>query len=130
MKELLIKSNDVKEKENNVNKRLKNELDLKNKEIKELEIKISRFPFELSEKEKMISIIMLTSDQNVVTSFICKNTDKFDSIEKKFYELYPEYQQKNTKFINKKNLINNDKSLEENKINNTDIIILKKYNFK
>ena len=125
MKELLIKSNDVKEKENNVNKRLKNELNLKNKEIKELNIKISRFPFELSEKEKMISIIILTSDQNVVTSFICKNTDKFDSIEKKFYELYPEYQQKNTKFINKKNLINNDKTLEENKINNNDIIILK-----
>ena len=56
----------------------------KDKEIEELKIKLSRFPFELNEREKLMSVIFQSTDQNIHLSVICKNTDKFNKIEVKY----------------------------------------------
>ena len=43
-----------------------------NNEIDKLKKKLSRYPFELSKGEKLISIIFTSSDQNMYYSLICK----------------------------------------------------------
>jgi len=96
----------------------------KENEIKELKLKLSRFPFELNKGEKLMSIIFTSLDQKIHHSIICKNTDKFNYIENKLYKSYPEYQDNENFFTVNGIKINKSKSLEENKIRNNNIIIL------
>ena len=63
----------------------------KNNEIKILKTKLSRFPFELNEAEKLMSVTFSMKNENIYHSIICKSTDKFNIIENKFYEAYSEY---------------------------------------
>ena len=96
----------------------------KDKEIDELKLKLSRFPFELAQGEKLISIIFASTDENVLYSIICKNTDKFGNIELQLYEAYPKYSESVNIFTLNGNKINRSKNLDENKIKNHDTIIL------
>ena len=96
----------------------------KDKEIEELKLKLSRFPFELDSGEKLISIIFASTDQKVLYSTICKNTDKFGNIELKLYDAYPDYSESVNIFTVNGNKINRSKNLDENKIKNHDTIIL------
>ena len=50
----------------------------KEKEVKEMKAKLLRFPFELNEKEKLMTIIFTSVDEKLLFSVICKNTDKFN----------------------------------------------------
>ena len=99
-----------------------------NKEIDKLKEKLSRYPFELSKGEKLLSVIFTSSDQNMYYSIICKNTQKFTELEEKLYNDYPEYSKSNNYFIINGNRVNKTKSLDENKIGNNDIIILTQNN--
>ena len=74
----------------------------KDKEIEELKLKLSRYPFELKEGEKIISVIIKSFDQKVNYSIICKNTDKFSILE-----------------------VNRYKTLDDNGIYNNSVILLK-----
>jgi len=94
----------------------------KEKKINILEEKLSRFPFELNEEEKLMSIIFTTLDQKFYYSIICKNTDRFNTIENKLYEAFSEYSETENNFLFNGRKINKVKSLEDNKIN--DLIIL------
>jgi CRISPR/Cas system-associated protein endoribonuclease Cas2 len=64
-------------------------------------------------------------DQNIIYSIICKNTDNFKEIEKRFYEKYPEYRNTKNYFIVNGKEIDKTKNLDENKIKNSDIITIK-----
>ena len=97
---------------------------VKDKEIRELKLKLSRYPFTLEEGEKLISIIFQSSDQSLHSSIICKNTDKFHKVEEIICE-------KNPKFIDTENFfylngtkINRNKTIEQNGIKDDDIILL------
>ena len=90
----------------------------------------SRFPLEILENEKLISIIITSNDQNIHCSIICKNTDKFIKIENELYAKYPEYIESENYFLINGNKVNKYKSLDENKIKDSDIITLFKYEFK
>jgi hypothetical protein len=83
-------------------------------EIKSKENKINAIkytiPKEIKLNDKIISVIFNSYDQNILYSIICKNTDNFKKIEKKFYEKYPEY--KNTKNC----FISNGKIIDTKKI--------------
>ena len=105
--------------------KLMEEIKEKDKEIKEIK---SRYPFELKEGEKLMSIIFISVDHNIHYSIICKTTDIFNYMENKLYDKYPKYRELNSFFLCGSNLINKYKSIEENKIKDCDIIILKKYN--
>ena len=102
------------------------EIRLKDKEIRALQEQKSRFPFELLEGEKIMSIIINSEDENIQNSIICKSKDIFNKIEDIFYGKYPQY--RNTKeanfFILNGKKIDGYKTLEENKIENHSIIIL------
>ena len=95
------------------------EVKQKEKEIKELK---SKFPFELSIGEKLMTIIFTSTDQKIHYSFICKNTDKFSRLEALLYEIYPEYKESENYFIANGIKVNRFKNLEENRIKNSDVI--------
>jgi len=127
----------AKEKGNKIN--LKNQsnntdiikrLDLMEKlESKENEIKqiISRYPFELSEGENILSVIFVSTDQKIHHSIICKNTEKFSEVESRLYKEYPEYLESDNYFLAKGKRINRFKTIEENNIKNSDIITLEQF---
>jgi len=64
----------------------------KDRELKEVKLKLSRYPLELKEGEKLMIVNFTTIDSKIQNySLICKNTDIFNNIEKKLYEDYNEY---------------------------------------
>ena len=95
--------------------------------IDELKTKLNRFPFELSQGEKLISIIFTNKNKNFYYSIICKNTDIFCNIETKLYKEFPKYSESENYFTINGNKINKYKTLDENKIKNNNIIILNVY---
>jgi len=99
------------------------ELKIKQK-IEKLEKSLKRYPIELSENEKLMSIIINSSDEKIQHSIICKNTDKFIKIEGILYNEYPQYEELSNYFLSNGKKISKCKTLEENKIKNSDIITL------
>ena len=95
-------------------------------EINELNKKLRRYPIELLESEKLISVIFTSSDESMYYCIICKNTDIFHDLETKLYKDYPEYKQNDNYFIVRGSEVNRFKTLEKNHIKNSDIIILNK----
>jgi len=77
-----------------------------------------------NEDENIISIIFGTTDQKLHYSVPCRKTDSFSKIEKKLYNEYPEYKERNKYFLVNGNKIEVNKTLEENKIKNSDVIFL------
>ena len=98
----------------------------KEKEIKILKEKLSRFPFELNEGEKLMSVIFTSSEQSFYQSIICKNTEKLNNIENRLYDIdrYKNYAETENYFMAKGNKLNKSKTLEQNRINESDIIVL------
>ena len=97
----------------------------KEKEINELTIKLKRYPFELNEGEKLLSVNFSSVDQRLQNySIICKNTDIFNKLENKLYEDYKEFDETEIYFTVNGNKINKNKSLDFNKIKNNDTIII------
>ena len=130
IKDLLIENKELKIEYNKINKmnlelkELKEQISKKEKIIKKYELKISQFPFDFSPGEKIMSIIFMSSDQNIISSFICKNTDIFKNLENEFYKKYSEYKDLDYNFFSNGRKINKNRSLDENKIKNNDIITI------
>ena len=93
--------------------------------IDELKDELSRYPLELSKGEKLISVIFTSSDKMILYSAICKNTEKFIKLEEKLYNNYPEYSKSDNYFMVNGNIINKFNTLDENKIKDGDIIIIR-----
>ena len=108
--------------------KLYEEISENQKEIKNLKGKLEKFPFELCENEKLMSVIISTEDKNIQYSVIAKNTEKFLRIEEKFYDAFPEFIKVENSFYIDGNKINKYQTLEENTIKNSSIIIIKKEN--
>jgi serine/threonine protein kinase len=97
----------------------------KDKEIKELKQKLSRFPFELNEGERLMTVTFKSFDQKIPHfSVICKNTDIFNQIEKQVYEEYKNYYDSDNYFVANGMRVQKYKSLDENKIRDHDVIML------
>ena len=94
-------------------------------EIKELKEKL---PFDLEKNEKLMTVIFTTFDNKLHYAVICKNTHIFNIIENMLYKKYPEYLESENYFTVNGKKIHKYKSLEENEIKNSDIIILNKLN--
>jgi predicted RNase H-like nuclease (RuvC/YqgF family) len=134
-KELKIereKNYNISNKENTSNEdlnkiiKLYDEISENQKEIKNLKGKLERFPFELCENEKIMSVIISTEDKTILYSVIAKNTDKFLRVEEKFYDAFPEFGKVENSFYINENKINKYQTLEENAIKNSELIIIKK----
>ena len=108
--------------------KLYDEISENQKEIKNLKGKLERFPFELCENEKLMSVIISTEDKNILYSVIAKNTDKFLRIEEKFCDDFPQFGNIENSFYINGNKINKYQTLEENSIKNSSLIIIKNEN--
>ena len=99
----------------------------KENKIKELQEKLSRFPFELKKGEELMTVNFKSLDQKIQNySIICKKSDIFSKLEEKLYiDNSGSFDVNN--FIVNGLKIDKSKSLEENKIHNNDIIIISKY---
>ena len=99
----------------------------KDKEIDKLRQKLARYPIELKEGEKLMTVNFASAD-NIIQHFsiICKNTDVFNVIEKKLYEDYKEYYDTENYFTVNGIKIHKLKTLDENNIVNNNTIILNK----
>ena len=136
-KDLRIEINGLRQSSNNQNNNNKNINDnkdeiislLKKLEIKENEIKQIKqnIPYELKSGEKLMPIIFVSRDQKIHYAFICKNTDKFNSIENLLYEVYPEYQETENYFTVNGIKIIKSKTMEQNGIKPSSIIFLNSY---
>ena len=91
----------------------------KDKELNEIK---SRYPIELLPGEKLMTIIFTTTDQKLLYSLICKNTDKFKVLEEKLYEKYKYEEEYSFKYNGKR--IKKFNSVEENGIDNSGIIMM------
>ena len=97
------------------------ELENYSKKIEKLQ---SIFPFKISEDDKIISIIIMTSDENIHYSMICKSKEMFIDLEKRLYINYPEYKETKNYYYANGHKINVNKTLEDNKIKDNEIIII------
>ena len=102
-------------------KELMEEISKKNSEIERL---LSLMPFKLNPGEKLMTVIFISEDQKVHYSFICKNTDKFNELESRLYDVYPEYSENDNYFLANGRKIARFKDLDYNRIKNSDIITL------
>ena len=112
--------NILKEKENKLNNYQINKiLELEN-EIKKLET------YFLSPGEKLITVKFISVDQVINFSVTAKNNDKFSKLEDILYDKYPKYKDTKNYFLFKGKRINRNRTLEENKIKNNDVLTLNK----
>ena len=101
-------------------------LESKEKEIKELKNIIE---YNSNHFDNLMTVIFYSTDSKIHYSLICKKTDKFINIENKLYEAYPEYKDSENDFFFLVNgqKIKRFKTLEENKIKNSQIITVAQY---
>ena len=124
-KDLLI--NEVNKKNENLNQKIKeitnDIIGLKN------EINLFKLYYNFAEGEKLIKINFISSGQDIDYSMITKNTENFSKLEITLYQKYPRYLDSENYFIVNGNKINRNRTLEQNKIKNNDVITLLINNF-
>ena len=80
---------------------------------------------EILQGEKKIVVEFISVDQTInYRSVICKNTDKFSKVENVIYEEYHGLKNGNYYFIVNGDIVDKNKSLEENKIKDKDVITI------
>ena len=133
IKEMEIK---LKEKDKIINENLQNQIKRTNNSsnnnfqvnrISELEDEINKLKtYFLSPEDKLISIKLISIDQKVNFSTFAKVNDSFRKIEDIVYKKYPEYKEYENYFLVNGRKINKNKTLEENKIKDKDVLTLSK----
>ena len=97
----------------------------KDDEINELKKKLERFPFELKENEKLMTVNFMSVDQKIKNySIICKNTDRFNKVENQLYEDNKDFYETENYFTVNGSKVHKNKTLDENNIHNNDIVLL------
>jgi hypothetical protein len=125
--------NEERIKNNNLQKEITNLKNISNfnSKIEELEnqIKLFKSYYNFSEGENLISIKIISVNQDIDYDITAKNTEEFSKIESILYKKYPKYIESENYFFVHGSKINRNKSLKENKINNNDVITLEVNNF-
>ena len=84
----------------------------------------SSLPFDINEGEKLMCLIIQSTDQSVHYPIICKNTLKFFEVENLLYEKCPEYKETENYFLVNGDKINKSKTLIENRIKDGQVILI------
>ena len=79
---------------------------------------------EENEEDEGINVNITSSGQNINVSIKCQKNDKFKVLEYKLYEKYPDLKNKNHYYICNGNMIDIEKTIEQNKIIDKDNILL------
>ena len=73
--------------------------------------------------DEEISVIIKSSNQSIKSAFICKKSEKFKELEQKIYERFPVLKNKEHFYLCNGNRIDIEKTIEENKIKNSDQLL-------
>lgn len=98
------------------------EIDDKKKEIENLKKELKdtnndkQFMESFYPREQMMALNFLSTDQKVHYAISCVGKDLFVDIEKKFYEKYPKYKEKNHNFVVQGKTILRFKTIKENEL--------------
>lgn len=134
------------EKNNSIIKKLKIKLDKKNEEIislekraKEKEVEINKLKSELYKKKEgnsfnnnlysinqILALNFTSMDQKIHYAIPCVGNDIFVDVEKKLYDIYPEYKETNNIFLSNGKTILRFKTIHENNLESGFPIILYK----
>jgi len=90
----------------------------------QIKIELNKYAFDLKKGEYLLPIIFQSDDSKIHYAIICKNTDRFNMIENILYDIYPEYIENENYFIVNGNKINKNKTIEQNNIKYSDIVVL------
>ena len=74
-----------------------------------------------------MAVNFISTDENVNLALPCKNTDIFARLEEQLFNEYPQYKDFNTYFTVGGNIVKRFKTMEENNIKNTNVILLNIY---
>ena len=99
-------------------------LEIKEKEIKELKNKLY---YNSNDFSNLMTVIFYSTDHKIHYSLICKKTDKFNKLENELFETFPECQDSEDFFMVNGQKVNRYKTLEENKIKNSQVITLTQF---
>ena len=102
-------------------------IESKDKEINELKQSLSRFPFQLSKEEQLMSVIFQSDNQEIHSSIICKNTDNFTTVVNSLFDKFPKYRKLKCFFLFRGNKIDEYNTLKDLNIQDGDIIILNQF---
>ena len=86
-----------------------------------------RLSFDIKEGEKLMCVVFRTGDQSIIQPIMCKNKQKFNEVENLLYEKCPQFKESENYFLANGNKVNKSKTLEENKIKDDEILLLKIY---
>ena len=79
---------------------------------------------ESNNEDDEISVIIKSLDQTIKYPLICKKSEKFKVLQQKLYEKYKDLKKKEHFYVCKGNQIDIEKTIEENKIKDNDIILI------
>ena len=100
-------------------------LSLNNSELNELNnLKSNINIFNTKFGDSRILIKFSSNGGKVPFDLSCKKTEIFNLVLKRLYDKYPEYKKKNLQFLSNGNLIDINKTIDENKIKSGDNIII------
>ena len=94
--------------------KLNEEFNKKNNELTQIKEKLKKSTLILDKENIILNIISF--DESINFSILCKKTDTMTKIEEELYDKYPEYRNSDNYFLFKNQKINKFKSLEENNI--------------
>ena len=104
-----------------INHEKKEDIIIKNEDI----IMTRSKSHDIREDEKLMCVCFMMEGENEIhCPIICKKKQIFNILEDKLYDKYPECRQTENYFICNGNVINKDKTMEENNIQNGSIIIM------
>jgi len=76
-----------------------------------------------NEDKEEISVIIKSMNQDFKSPFICKKSDKFKDLEQKLYAKKPELKNQSLYYLHYGNIIDVNKTIEENNIKDSGVII-------
>ena len=74
--------------------------------------------------EKVFAINFISTDEKINYPMACLSSEKFEKVEERLYQEFPELRQKNIYFMANGNIIDKSASLEQNKIKKGNIILI------
>ena len=113
---------------NNLNDQMITDKDKKMPMMEELKTKDSHTN-ELNISKDLIPVIFQSMDQKIIYAIICRKTDKFNNIENILYENFPELEETEeyeNSFKVKGRRIKKSRTMAQNNINYSDIIVVNK----
>ena len=106
------------------NKNLKNQLELKEKEINEMKLKNNNKKINLVNLDDIMVINFQSNNPPINQGIKCLETETFAEVEEKLYKIYDELRNTNNMFTTNGGPILRFKSLKENKIKDGDKVLL------